>query len=230
MVAELEAARDALSRQGEATGACASRRRSPSATRIWRRCWRSWRCAIRGCEISASYSDRLVDLVGEGFDAAVRMGVLTDSSLIARRIAPMRGDLVASPDYLARARDAAHARRPRGPRRDPARRQGLAFRDGGAGRHVPAPRPVHRRQRAGRSRRGVVAGLGIAVLPTFLAGPALARGELVPLLHDYPIPEAGLYVVRPPPAEPMTEKIRALTDILLEQFGDSHWDACPRPD
>ena len=48
-----------------------------------------------------------------------------------------------------------------------------------------------------------MAGLGIAVMPTFLAGPAIDRGELVVLLPDYAIPEAGMYVVRPPPAEPV---------------------------
>src|SRR5690242_16710234 len=51
-------------------------------------------------EIQASYSDRHVDLVAEGFDAAIRLGVLDDSNLIARRIAPFGGRLVASPAYL----------------------------------------------------------------------------------------------------------------------------------
>src|SRR5262245_47919833 len=53
-------------------------------------------------EIDVSYSDRLVDLVGERFDAAIRIGTLRDSSLIARRIAPLRVVVVASPDYVAR--------------------------------------------------------------------------------------------------------------------------------
>ena len=60
-------------------------------------------------QVHAAYSDRFVDLVGEGFDAAVRLGYLPDSNLVARRIAPMRGKLVASPGYIA-----AH-----GPRRRP---------------------------------------------------------------------------------------------------------------
>ena len=74
----------------------------------------------------------------------------------------------------------------------------------------------------------MVAGLGIAAMPAFLAGPALERGELVRLLEDYAIPEAGMYVVRPPPAEPVPMKIKALTDILLEKFGSDDWDGCAR--
>jgi DNA-binding transcriptional LysR family regulator len=72
----------------------------------------------------------------------------------------------------------------------------------------------------------VIAGLGVAMLPIFLAGPAMERGEVVTLLRDYAIPEAGLYIVRPPPAEPVPNKVRALTDIVLEKFGPgSDWDA-----
>ena len=77
---------------------------------------------------------------------------------------------------------------------------------------------------------GVVAGLGIAMMPTFLAGPAIDRGELVTLLDDYEIPPAGLYIVRPPPAEPMPNKIKVLTEIMVEHFGREDWDACHRPD
>ena len=58
-------------------------------------------------------------------------------------------------------------------------------------------------------------------------GDHLEGDELVPLLLDYPLQEAGLYVVRPPPAGPMTSKVRALTDILLEKFGgEPTWDIC----
>src|SRR5918996_4214251 len=53
-------------------------------------------------EMNVSYSDRIVDLIGERFDAAIRIGALQDSSLVARRIAPVRSVLVAGPDYLAR--------------------------------------------------------------------------------------------------------------------------------
>ena len=63
-------------------------------------------------------------------------------------------------------------------------------------------------------------------MPAFLAGPALRRGEIVRLLPDYEIPEAGLYIVRPPPAEPIPHKIKVLTDIMVEKFGGADWDGC----
>src|SRR6201995_2772776 len=50
--------------------------------------------------VQASYSDRFVDIIGEGFDCAIRIGYLTDSNLIARRVGPLTGTLVASPDYV----------------------------------------------------------------------------------------------------------------------------------
>ena len=74
----------------------------------------------------------------------------------------------------------------------------------------------------------MMAGLGIAMLPAFLAGPAIRRGEIVRLLEDYAVPEAGMYVVRPPPGEPVPRKVKVLTDILVEKFGRDDWDGCPR--
>jgi DNA-binding transcriptional LysR family regulator len=227
MVADLESARDAISRQGEATGrlrltaplSFGSSHLAPVLAEL----------AVRHprLEINTSYSDRIVDLVGEGFDAAVRLGNLADSSLIARRIAPMHAVLVASPAYLARA----------GTPRTPAELAGHEavphgdavwqfLRDGR--RYTHRPRGRFTADSGPGELAGVVAGLGIAVMPAFLAGPAVDRGELVTLLDDYEIPPAGIYVVRPPPAEPVPMKIRALTDIMLEKFGSSDWDSCRR--
>ena len=71
-----------------------------------------------------------------------------------------------------------------------------------------------------------IAGLGIAVLPTFLAAAAIERGALEPLLRDYPLPEGGLFVVRPPGAQ-VPGKLRVLIDLLIERFGgEPYWDAC----
>ena len=216
MVAELQSARDALSRQGEATGrlrltapvSFGSSHLAPVLAEL----------ALRNpkLEISSSYSDRVVDLVGDGFDAAVRLGRLADSSLIARRIAPVRAMMVASPAYLAEAGTprtpddlADHQAVPHG-------NQIWQFsKDGRAFSHRPRGRFTADSGEAELA--GVVAGLGIASMPAFLAGPALATGALVRVLEDYAIPEAGLYVVRTPPAEPVPMKVKALIDILLER-------------
>jgi DNA-binding transcriptional LysR family regulator len=61
-----------------------------------------------------------------------------------------------------------------------------------------------------------LAGLGVVVLPAFLADEHIAAGKLVALLPEHPIPEAGLFIVRPPGHPP--RKVRMLTDFLLEQF------------
>jgi DNA-binding transcriptional LysR family regulator len=50
--------------------------------------------------LPASYSDRFLDIIGEGFDCVIRVGYLDDSNLIARRVGPIHGKLVASPDYI----------------------------------------------------------------------------------------------------------------------------------
>lgn len=228
LVAEMQSARDALSRDGAVTGrlrlaapiSFGATHLSPVLAEL----------ALRHprLEISTAYSDRHVDLVGEGYDAAVRLGTLADSSLIARRIAPVRAVLVASPGYLARAG------RPETP--DDLARHDLIP-------HGEAPWLLERDGRTVTVRpRGrfiadngvaelaaVIAGLGICLMPAFLAGPVIERGEIVTLLTDYAVPAAGLHVVRPPPADPLPPKVRALTEIMLEKFGADDWDGCPRP-
>jgi DNA-binding transcriptional LysR family regulator len=173
-----------------------------------------------------SYSDRRVDLMAERFDVAIRVGSLPDSSLIARRIAPMHAAVVAAPAYLEQhgtprtlADLATHA----------AVIQGAVawqFRDGK--RDVSVPMRGRFESDSGEATlAAVLAGVGLAMLPTFLAGEHIASGKLVPLLRDFAIPEFGLYVVRPPPASHVPHKIRALTEILIERFGgEPYWDAC----
>jgi DNA-binding transcriptional LysR family regulator len=64
------------------------------------------------------------------------------------------------------------------------------------------------------------AGLGVAALPDYMIEPHVAAGALAPVLTDYPPPDEGLYVVRPPGDLP-PRKVRVLTNILLEYFGTS---------
>jgi DNA-binding transcriptional LysR family regulator len=167
--------------------------------------------------IYASYTDRFVDLVGEGFDVAVRLGYLPDSSLIARRITVIRGKTVASPSYLS-ARGTP--RTPHDLREHEALMQGTEpwrFMDHGK-QVVVHPQGRFKANDGMALAAAALAGLGIAALPDFMIDAHIASGALVPVLTDYPPPEAGLYVVRPP-GEYLPRKVKVLTDILIERFG-----------
>lgn len=169
--------------------------------------------------IQTSYTDRFVDLIGEGYDCAIRVGYLQDSNLIARRIGPITGKLVASPGYVE-----AHGS-PETPG-DLIAHQALMqsteawqFMDGDK---VISVRPQGRF----KADNGValvaaaVAGLGVAYLPDCLTYDSVACGALVPIMTRYPPPPAGAYMVRPAGQHP-AQKIRALTELLIEYFGKS---------
>jgi len=227
VLAELDAARDALAQRGdEIVGSL--RVAAPLSFGMTHLAPVLAELAIRHpkLQVDASYSDRYVDLIGERYDVAVRLGTLEDSSLVARKIAPIKGTVVASPAYLA-----AHGapQRPEDLIGCEALMQGSEVWRFMDGRKTITLRPEGRfKADNGQALlAAAVAGLGVAMLPTFLAGPAIERGEIVPLLPDFPMPEAGLYVVRPPPAGHMPGKVRALTDLLIERFGGKpYWDVC----
>ena len=167
-------------------------------------------------EIQSSYSDRLVDLVAEGFDAAIRLGVLDDSNLVARRISTFGGNLVASPAYLASRGT------PRTPddllQHDAINRVNDEWPLLHDGRVIRIhPRARFTADNGAALVPAALAGLGIALLPDFLIAGHLAGGALVAVLPDYPMPEAGVYVVRPPGGSASC-KVRVLIDILVEKF------------
>jgi len=177
-------------------------------------------------EMDVSYSDRMVDLIGERFDAAIRVGTLKDSSLVARRIAPARSVLVASPDYLARNG------RPRTPG-DLASHNCLIYtgRVAADWQFYSGKRPISIRPEGRlRSDSGeaimhwAIAGLGITEAPSFMVSDAIKSGTLEPLLMDYPTPEYAIYVVRPPGSY-VPGKVRVLIDTLVERLGgEPEWE------
>lgn len=179
--------------------------------------------------IEACYSDRFVDLIAERFDVAIRIGMLEDSTLVARRIAPIRRVPVASPAYLARRG------RPATPD-DLSRHEALIytgarsstlwrFRDGRRWISI-RPEGGFRSDSGEALLQGAVAGLGITVVPTFLLSGQIEDGTLEGVLVDYPMQEGGLFVVRPPGAH-VPGKVRAFTDMIVERFGgEPYWDAC----
>ncbi|WP_173088516.1 LysR family transcriptional regulator [Devosia sp. 1635] len=166
--------------------------------------------------IHSLYSDRLVDLIAEGFDCAIRVGTLRDSNLIAKRIGPIYGRLVASPGYIELNGS------PKTPQELTAHE---ALMQGTETWHLMDGNKVVAVQPQGRFKAdnglaltvAAVAGLGIASLPDCLTHSYLSSGALVPVMTDYPPPAAGAYVVRPP-GQHLSRKVRVLTDMLIEHF------------
>ncbi len=176
-------------------------------------------------ELHASYSDKRVDLVAEGFDAAIRLGRLSDSNLVARRIASFSGRVVASPRYL----ESHPAPRTPDDLKDHAAltQPGVQWPFAHGGRVISMyPNGRFSADNGAALVPAVLAGLGIAMLPDFLIDEHIRSGALVPLLPEYPMPEAGVYVVRPPGGN-APRKVRALIEIMLEKFGGQ---ACSVPD
>jgi DNA-binding transcriptional LysR family regulator len=165
--------------------------------------------------------DRYVDLVDEGIDVALRISKLADSSLIARKIADMRVIVGAAPSLLA-----AHGRpdHPDALRHLPCiidtNLQGQAnwtFFESGKTLSIPVTGPV-RVNSPLAARSAAVAGLGFAVMPSYIADPMVATGALVPILEDYVATGQTLQAVYPHRRH-LAGKVRALIDHLVEWFG-----------
>ncbi|MDX0695732.1 LysR family transcriptional regulator [Sinorhizobium medicae] len=166
--------------------------------------------------IHTSYSDRFVDLIAEGFDCAVRGAYLQDSNLIAKRVGPIHGKLVASSDYIK-----AHG----SPETldelvtHEALMQGTEAWQFMNGDKIVTVQPQGRfkADSATALAAAAAAGLGIAWLPDCITHEYVAAGALVPIMTRYPVPPGAAYVVRPPGQHP-TRKVRALTEMLIEYF------------
>ncbi|MBZ9567013.1 LysR family transcriptional regulator [Modicisalibacter tunisiensis] len=177
--------------------------------------------------IDLQLNDRKVDIVEEGFDIALRIGRLKSSSLIAKRIAPIRLVLCASPEYLAR-----HGT-PRCPEDLKAHRHlRYSYMEPEAGESVFRWLPGRGRPAEGDlvSNNGdvlveaAIAGAGIALQPTFIAGAAIRAGSLQVLMPDHapePMSLYAVYVHR----QLLASKVRCFVDFLEGAFGDPpYWD------
>ncbi|HWH17104.1 MAG TPA: LysR family transcriptional regulator [Allosphingosinicella sp.] len=178
-------------------------------------------------ELDISLEDRRVDLAAGGFDLAVRIGALADSSLVARRIAPVRKVAVASPAYLDEHGTPQHPRDLAGHSILLYAGEQWRFRVGDRWEYVRA-RPRLRANNGEMLRAAALAGLGICILPSFIAAPSIPTGDLRPLLLDYPLEEGALHAVMPP-GRATTARVRALVEFLVSRFGpDPEWDPCWR--
>ncbi len=173
-------------------------------------------------------TDAQSDLIGDGFDAALRIAILEDSSLVARLIAPVRRFVVASPAYLAR-----HGR-PRHPQElgahacltytNRSQRDVWRFTRKNGETCAVTPGGMLRGTSVEALLPTVLAGLAITELPEFVATQYFADRQLEPVLTDWRLPEGGLYFVTPS-ARARPAKVGALADFFIARLATAEWRA-----
>ena len=177
--------------------------------------------------LDMTLSDRVVDLVEEGYDLAVRISKLRASSLASRQLTTTRLVLCASPQYLQRYGIPGHPS-------EIANHRVIAYSllstgdqwafDGPEG---PVTVKVTPRMITNSGDTCCAAALqhqGIVLQPTFLVGPHLVSGALVEVLPQFRAVELGVYAIFPTRTH-LTPKVRALIDFLIEAFGTRSWPA-----
>ncbi len=169
--------------------------------------------------VELELNDRVVDVIGEGYDMAVRIGTLADSSLIARRIAAVQLITCASPGYLHRhgmptapQQLAEHACLIYGH----TSQEQWSFRIGERSRKVLVSGPM-RSNNGEMLRDAAAAGLGVIQLPDFIVAGALADGRLVEVLEAFHPESFNLYAVYPQHRQ-SSLVVRAFTEFLVESF------------
>jgi DNA-binding transcriptional LysR family regulator len=179
--------------------------------------------------IDLHLTDAQTDLIGDGFDAALRIAVLEDSSLVARLIAPVRRFIVASPAYIA------SYGRPQHPHdllahqclsyANRSKRDVWRFTHRKTGEESPiTPMGPLRGTSVEALLPTVIDGLAIAELPEFIATQYFPDGRIEPILTDWRLPEGGLYFVTPT-ARARPAKVSALADFLIAKLTDAPWSA-----
>lgn len=178
--------------------------------------------------IHMDMSDLARDIIAEGFDLVLASGDLPDSSLIARKLAPLHSVLCASEDYINRCGE------PKTPQ-DLTRHNNIlytyhttlnewAFIQNGEEERVRIS-GNYQVNNSEALRESLLQGLGIGRLPSFAVGEDIRLGRLVRLLPDYQMPHKDLYAVFPE-KQYMPEKVRVFIDFLVEHLGEEspHWD------
>jgi DNA-binding transcriptional LysR family regulator len=181
-------------------------------------------------ELALHLNDRVVDIIREGYDLAVRIGRLKDSSLVAKKLAVCKRVLCCSPAYakhagLPRTLDALNDHACIGYANVPIGERWLfePVKPGGKQRSVLV-RPRLTVDNGEAIRDAALAGMGLTVLPTFLVADALRAGKLIPVLQDTPAVSDGIFVVYPPDRH-LSTKVRVLIEHLTAAFkGVPPWE------
>lgn len=179
-------------------------------------------------EFDLDFNDRQVDLLAEGFDLAIRIASLPDSSLIARRLAPIQAVMCASPAYLERMGT------PQTPEQLVKHRclvYNLISNSDNWNVHDTAGQSIKTRiipyLKASNGeflRDAAVDGLGIVLLPAFIVYREIERGALVPILTGYHYTQLAAYAIYPQTRH-LSQRVRAFVDFLSKRFeGMPYWD------
>lgn len=180
--------------------------------------------------VNLDMSDRQVDLLEEGFDLAIRIAALRDSTLMARRIANFRHVVCASPGFFKEHGMPTH----------PSQLEGLpglcygnlpnpplwSYRgpDGSQGTVLVKSRLLSTSGDALRD--AAIAGLGVLCEPSFIVHRAIENGQLQPALIDYRWYDMAIYAVYPATRH-LSFRVRAFVDFLVGRFGEKpYWEAC----
>ena len=181
--------------------------------------------------VDMAITDRVVDLVEEGYDVAIRITRDPSPELVARKLAPVRRVVCATPGYFKRhgvpktpadlaGHNCLHYTHFGGPGE---------WRLRGPGGEVAVPVAGSLRINDDEAlSKAVLGGLGVALLPTFLVGKELQSGILQAVLSDYAPLEQQIYAIRLPSVH-LPAKVRAIIDFLLTRFGpEPYWDRLDR--
>lgn len=181
-------------------------------------------------EFDLDFNDREIDLIQEGFDLAIRIANLPDSSLIARRFAPINTVMCASPEYLKQMGT------PQSPD-ELINHQCLVYsllRDfeywhltDNNGKQIKAKvRPYLKASTGEFIRDTAIEGHGIILIPTFIAYEAIERGLLVPVLQKYQTHQINAYAIYPQTRH-LSQRVRTFVDFIVKRFeGTPYWDLC----
>jgi DNA-binding transcriptional LysR family regulator len=179
-------------------------------------------------ELNIELCDRTVDLIEEGFEAAIRIGNLPDSGLVARQLRPYRMMICASPDYLAKH---GEPKRPE----DLAHHHCMSFRysagsawrmtndEGTKSVRVSSTIQVNNGQAI---RVAALSGLGIVMQPEILLSKDVVAGRLIRLLPDYKLPSRPMHIVFLRDRH-MSPKLRSFIDFVAERFGPESYSVSP---
>ncbi|WP_050477333.1 LysR family transcriptional regulator [Herbaspirillum rhizosphaerae] len=188
-----------------------------------------WPCLLRrypGIKLDITLSDRIVDIIEEGYDLAIRIARLPNSSLIYRKLASTRIVVCASPAYLEKHGTPQHP--------DDLKDHmvmGYSYSADKDEWHFEGPEgavsvKTNVRMHANNGDTCVaaaLAGIGITRQPTFMLSEHIRSGKLVPIMPDYMSAELGIYAVYPSRTH-LPAKVRATIDFLVHAFEEVQWE------